>query len=128
MGQDDERPNDAGGDPRLRALGERLAEARRTPSEPEGRDPQSSGLSGFGQAMKVGSEFVAGVIVGFVIGYTIDRLFGTSPWGMIVFLLLGFAAGTLNVMRSAGVAKNPFAAVPGKAPERTPERTKDGRD
>lgn len=116
MGQDDERPDDAGSDPRLRALGEKLAEARHTPSGAESRGPQSSGLSGIGQAMKVGSEFVAGVIVGFVIGYTIDRLFGTTPWGMIVFLLLGFAAGTLNVMRAAGVTKDPFAGGPGKAP------------
>ncbi|WP_245427322.1 AtpZ/AtpI family protein [Pleomorphomonas carboxyditropha] len=124
MAQDDERLDDAGSDPRLKALGEKLAEARRAPSEPEGGGPQSSGLSGFGQAMKVGSEFVAGVIVGFVIGYTIDRLFGTTPWGMIVFLLLGFAAGTLNVMRAAGVAKDPFAAGPRSAPE----RTRDGED
>ncbi len=118
MGQDDERPDDAGSDPRLRALGEKLAEARRSPSEASGSGSQSSGLTGIGQALKVGSEFVAGVIVGFVIGYTIDRLFGTSPWGMIVFLLLGFAAGTLNVMRAAGVAKDPFAAGSGKAPGR----------
>ena len=122
MGQDDERPDDAGIDPRLRALGEKLAEARRAPSEQEGNGPQSSGLAGIGQAMKVGSEFVAGVIVGFVIGYTIDRLFGTTPWGMIVFLLLGFAAGTLNVMRSAGVAKDPFAT------RNAPERTRNGED
>ena len=118
MGQDDERPDDAGSDPRLKALGEKLAEARHVPPAPESKGPQSSGLSGFGQAMKVGSEFVAGVIVGFVIGYTIDRLFGTSPWGMIVFLLLGFAAGTLNVMRAAGVAKDPFGAHPRNAPGR----------
>jgi len=124
MGQDDERPDDAGSDPRLRALGEKLAEARRTPSEQEGNGPQSSGLAGIGQAMKVGSEFVAGVIVGFVIGYTIDRLFGTTPWGMIVFLLLGFAAGTLNVMRTTGKTKDPFSALSGKVPG----RNKDGED
>lgn len=121
MGQDDERSDKAGSDPRLKALGEKLAEARRDSSSPEGGVQRSSGLSGFGQAMKVGSEFVAGVIVGFVIGYTIDRLFGTSPWGMIVFLLLGFAAGTLNVMRASGVAKDPFAARPGKFPDRKPD-------
>lgn len=124
MGQDDERPDDAGSDPRLRALGEKLAEARRAPADPEGGGSQSSGLSGIGQAMKVGSEFVAGVIVGFVIGYTIDRLFGTTPWGMIVFLLLGFAAGTLNVMRSAGVTKDPLSSGTG----RTPGRSGDGKD
>lgn len=70
-----------------------------------------------GEALKLGSEFVAGVIVGFVIGYTIDRVFGTAPWGMIVFLLLGFAAGTLNVMRATGVVA-----------ERDPRRRKSGGD
>jgi ATP synthase protein I len=36
-----------------------------------------------------------------VIGWFLDRWLGISPWGLIVFLLLGFAAGILNVMRSA---------------------------
>jgi len=35
----------------------------------------------------------------------LDWALGISPWGMIVFLLLGFAAGVLNVMRAAGVVK-----------------------
>ncbi|MCM5552654.1 AtpZ/AtpI family protein [Pleomorphomonas sp. NRK KF1] len=124
MGQDDERSDDAGSDPRLRALGEKLAGARRDQRQTEGGAPQSSGLTGIGQAMKVGSEFVAGVIVGFVIGYTIDRLFGTGPWGMIVFLLLGFAAGTLNVMRATGVARDPFASNAGKSSRRAPDGDK----
>ena len=37
------------------------------------------------------------------LGWGFDRLFGTSPWGLVVFLLLGFAAGLLSVMRSAGL-------------------------
>lgn len=109
MGQDDERPDEASRDPRLKALGEKLANVRRAPSGPQDGGPRGQGFSGFGQAMKIGSEFVAGVIVGFVIGYTIDQLFGTSPWGMIVFLLLGFAAGVLNILRSAGRAADPFS-------------------
>ena len=36
-------------------------------------------------------------------GYLVDTFFGTSPWGMIFFLLLGFAAAVLNVMRAAGM-------------------------
>ena len=44
-----------------------------------------------------------GVLVGAGLGWLIDRLLGISPWGLIVFLLLGFAAGVFNVMRSAGV-------------------------
>jgi ATP synthase protein I len=41
--------------------------------------------------------------VGAGIGWLLDRWLGISPWGMIVFLLLGFSAGVLNVMRAAGV-------------------------
>jgi len=46
---------------------------------------------------------VAGVLVGAVLGWLIDRWLGTSPWGLMLLLLLGFAAGVLNVMRAAGV-------------------------
>jgi ATP synthase protein I len=49
------------------------------------------------------AEFVAGILVGAGIGWVLDRWLGISPWGMIVFLLLGFAAGVLNLMRAAGV-------------------------
>jgi ATP synthase protein I len=42
------------------------------------------------------------VIVGALLGYLFDRFAGTAPWGMIVFLLLGFCAGVLNVLRSTG--------------------------
>ena len=59
--------------------------------------------AGYGQALKLSSEFIAGVVVGAGLGWIIDRWLGTSPWGLIVFLLLGFGAGVLNVMRSAGV-------------------------
>jgi ATP synthase protein I len=59
------------------------------------------------------TEFVAGIVVGAGLGWLIDRLAGTSPWGMIVFLLLGFAAGVLNLMRAAGVAPDNRLGPPG---------------
>ena len=46
-------------------------------------------------------------MVGAGIGWLLDRWLGISPWGLIVFLLLGFAAGVLNVMRSAGLIASP---------------------
>jgi ATP synthase protein I len=46
-------------------------------------------------------------LVGAGIGWLIDHWLGVSPWGLIVFLLLGFAAGVLNVMRSAGLIAGP---------------------
>ncbi|MFD1327376.1 AtpZ/AtpI family protein [Mycoplana ramosa] len=62
---------------------------------------------GYAVAMKLSSEFVAAVIVGALLGYLVDRFVGTAPWGMIVLLLLGFCAGVLNVMRSAGMVASP---------------------
>jgi ATP synthase protein I len=55
---------------------------------------------------RLSSELIAGVIVGALIGWGIDHLLSTSPWGLIVFVLLGFTAGVVNVVRSAGVAQN----------------------
>lgn len=86
---------------RRRQLEARLA-TRRPPSR-DGKDASNpSGKSGFGAAIKLSSEFVAGILVGVGIGWVLDSWAGTSPWGLIVFLLLGFAAGVLNVLRSTG--------------------------
>ena len=62
---------------------------------------------GFALAIKLSSEFISAVIVGAMLGYLLDHFAGTSPWGMIVLLLLGFCAGVLNVLRSAGVVAKP---------------------
>ncbi|TMJ79282.1 MAG: F0F1 ATP synthase assembly protein I, partial [Alphaproteobacteria bacterium] len=56
------------------------------------------------RGFRLSTELVAAVVVGAALGWLLDRWLGISPWGMIVFLLLGFAAGVLNVMRAAGVA------------------------
>ncbi|MBW8788576.1 F0F1 ATP synthase assembly protein [Rhizobium leguminosarum] len=63
---------------------------------------------GYAQAMKLSSEFIAAILVGAFLGYVLDRFVGTAPWGMIVLLLLGFCAGVLNVLRSAGVVAHPL--------------------
>ena len=52
--------------------------------------------------LRLSSELVAGVLFGAGLGWGFDRLLSTSPWGLIVFLLLGFTAGVINVMRAAG--------------------------
>lgn len=67
--------------------------------------------AGYGLAVKLSSEFIAAVFVGAVLGYLIDKYAGSAPWGMIVFLLLGFAAGVLNVLRSVGTVESPGSGV-----------------
>lgn len=58
------------------------------------------------RGFRLSSELIAGVLVGAVIGWGIDKLLSTSPWGLIVFFLLGFVAGVINVMRTAGVGSS----------------------
>jgi ATP synthase protein I len=89
---------------RLRRLGDQLGPQR--PSEPPEthRGRPGADASGYARGFRLSSELVAGVLVGAAIGWALDRLLGISPWGLIVFLLLGFAAGVINVMRAAGVA------------------------
>jgi ATP synthase protein I len=60
---------------------------------------------GYGLALRLGADFVAGIAVGAALGWGIDRWFGTSPWGLMLFLLLGFAAGVLSLLRTAGLIK-----------------------
>ena len=49
---------------------------------------------------------MSAVIVGGAVGYVLDRVFGTSPWGMAVFLFFGGAAGILNVYRLSKQEEN----------------------
>ena len=106
---------------RRKRLGVELADVRLDARDEEARDKQSEqSRKGYAQAMKLSSEFISAIVVGALLGYLFDRFVGTAPWGMIVLLLLGFGAGVLNVLRSAGVVAKPHPA------DRT--MTKDGKN
>jgi ATP synthase protein I len=89
---------------RLQRLGERLEHVSR-PSENVPGPRSTADASAYARGFRMSTELVAGVLVGALIGWLIDRWLGISPWGLIVFLLLGFAAGVLNVMRAAGIVR-----------------------
>ena len=97
---------------RLHRLGDRLSETRKDrkfqTDQSDGRDGKASAnASAMARGFRLSSELIAGVLVGAAIGWGFDRLLSTSPWGLIVFFLLGFTAGVINVMRAAGVANKP---------------------
>jgi ATP synthase protein I len=93
---------------RRRRLAVELAErARETGVEQAGEERAEQSRKGYAEAMKLSSEFISAVIVGAILGYLLDRFASTGPWGLIVFLLLGFCAGVLNVLRAAGKVSSP---------------------
>lgn len=106
-GNGDERFRDPALDAKRDKLGAAIAakQAERAAQNVDGDAAASKtdGMAGMAYALRLSSEFIAGIVVGAVIGFTIDKLAGTSPWGLIIFLLLGFVAGILNVLRSAGL-------------------------
>ena len=52
-------------------------------------------------------EFIAGIIAGAGLGWGLDNVAGSRPWGMIVMTMLGFGAGIWNVMRASGFVRPP---------------------
>ena len=78
------------------------------------------------QAFKIAVELVVGVVFGGVVGWGLDRYFETSgPWFLIVFVVLGFAAGMLNVIRTAQQMQAEVEAQQMSAPS---VKDKDGDD
>ena len=83
---------------RLKALEDRIARAK------GGQKPEPRADKDYSQAQlawRMVTELVAGLMIGFGIGYGLDAVFGTTPILMVIFLLLGFAAGVKVMLRSA---------------------------
>jgi ATP synthase protein I len=115
-GPGDRRPPEVGDselDRRRRQLDRALARQHQESRE-ETERAKSGIASGYAVALRLSSEFIAGILFGAAIGWVIDRFVGTSPWGLIVFLLLGFCAGILSILRSAGMVAERGASGSGK--------------
>lgn len=97
-------------DPRkLQELEARLAAARKA-QEPE--PPRAHLHSNAGAAWRMVIELVTGLVMGFGIGYGLDSLLGTLPWFLVIFTLLGFAAGVRVMIQTATEAQRDRAHPP----------------
>jgi ATP synthase protein I len=88
--------NDDLNDRIAKAQAELDAQARPSTAEPMGK--------GMGLGFRMAADFIAAVLVGALLGFGIDTLAHTSPWALIVCLLLGFITGVWNVVRVAQAA------------------------
>ena len=100
------KPHDTQGQPEsakevTRDLASRIASAKRERDIEDNRASADASpeMSGMARGMRIGTEFIAAILVGAIFGYLIDLGLGTSPWGLLIMLLVGFAAGILNVTR-----------------------------
>lgn len=95
-------PSESDLDARRRALEaklETIGRQRSAGTSPDGRTANAP--SGLVKLFRFSADFVSGVLAGALIGWVLDRFAGTRPWGLIVFLLLGFATGVYNLVKSA---------------------------
>jgi ATP synthase protein I len=100
-------------------LASRIASAKRERDREDKRasDDASADTSGMARGLRIGSEFVAAILVGTGIGYLIDLGLGTSPWGMLILFLVGFAAGIRNVIRVVTEMNSATPPLPGPGTE-----------
>ncbi len=85
---------------RLDDLERRLGGIRAGQAAPEAEAQEGRG-NAFGKALRLSTELIAGVAVGGFIGWALDVWLSTKPFLMVAFLILGAAAGILNVVRAA---------------------------
>jgi ATP synthase protein I len=94
---------------KLDALNERAQEIRlrnKIREEEEEQPMSEKDKEAERHGARAGSEFLASVLAGGLIGYGIDSFFGTLPWAMIVFLILGFVSGTYRATKTIKKHKN----------------------
>jgi ATP synthase protein I len=107
IGQDDEnrpvKPDELRS--RLNALDVRIGHAMATREKGKAGPNPKSDAGALGHALQLSAGFISGVAAGGLIGWGLDWLAGSSPWGLIIGLLLGFCTGMLGLLRAAATIK-----------------------
>ena len=85
---------------KLKDFEKRLENIKYKTAKKNNKKSQSLNLRNLGLYLRSGLELFASIVVGLVIGIVMDKYFETSPLFLIIFLVLGFASGIMNVYRS----------------------------
>lgn len=96
------------GDRRITALDERLDRLEASEAARTGRDRPVEADPNYRLGNRVIADLIGGIAGGALVGWVIDRFFGTGPWGFMIFLALGIVVAFRNIFRLAnGAAKQP---------------------
>lgn len=82
-----------------------MTSAKDNNKEDEQQPPEVSIMRQLLSVSQIGIQIVISTFVGFAMGYGLDRLFGTAPILMFIFLVLGIIAGFVELFRTAGIFK-----------------------
>jgi ATP synthase protein I len=114
-------------EPRSDDFDERLSVARERQRLGRGRaSGMVRGVGGYSVGFRIAIELLAGVVVGVGLGFFADRWLGTSPWLMLLGIVLGTAAGIVNVLRAVKSMERTRRAV--EAEERTNRTAQSARN
>ncbi|MDR1827458.1 MAG: AtpZ/AtpI family protein [Methylobacteriaceae bacterium] len=119
-----ESPEDVLLKKRLKLLGAGISRVSKRHSRQE-RASRGAGYfraGDFSQALRLPVEFASGVLAGLLIGWLIDRTFATSPWGILIFAVVGFCTGMYNLLRATG---HITMGRPDDRPDRTDSEQRD---
>jgi len=88
-----------GEDARILSLEERLARAEKAETARTGKAAVPAADESYRLGNRVLAELVGAPVGGALIGWVLDRLFGTSPWILLAMLFMGFVVGFRNIIR-----------------------------
>ena len=111
MAENEPGPEPLEEDARLRALDERLARARTEEAVRTGAAREAEGGQ-YRMGNRVLADLIGGIAGGALVGWVVDRLLGTSPWGFMILLFLGIVVAFRNIIRIAGGTTAAAASAP----------------
>lgn len=99
MAEEKSGQTESGEDPRIDSLEERIRRADAAEAIRSGRNVKPSTDENYRLGNRILAELIGGIAGGALFGWLFDRIFGTSPWLLLIFLFLGVAVVFRNIIK-----------------------------